>query len=301
MNRPLRLLPALALGLVAVFVLRAGEIWTGISSGKAWADDSKSANASPDAKPVTPVTQGALSQPSGEPTMDGGLPPLNSPKGAATATTTTAADAATPENTVVADAVPKAAAHPPIPGEDSFTSPAEIEVLESLTHRREELDKREAALDMREKLMATTEQRLDQKLAEVQKVEASIKASIHTLSDQEEAQIASLVKVYETMKPKDAAAILQGLERPILIDVAARMKEAKMSAILASMEPDKAREVTVLLAKRTRIPGLDLTGATSEPNADAQSVGAAAANEQPVPVPAPTQSAASGSKSLTGN
>jgi flagellar motility protein MotE (MotC chaperone) len=174
-------------------------------------------------------------------------------------------DSASTESPSAESSQPRSASRPSIPGEDAFVSPAEIQVLESLTRRREDLDKRAAALDMREKLLVATEQRLDQKLVEIQKVETAIKTSLRTLSEEEAAQIASLVKVYESMKPKEAAAILQGLDRKILIDVAARMKEAKMSAILAAMEPERARELTVLLARRVEIPGLGTTALLGAP------------------------------------
>ena len=134
-------------------------------------------------------------------------------------------------------------------------SASEIEVLTSLTKRREELDKRQAELDMREKLMMATEQRLDQKLAEIKSIQGEIQAAVGTLNDKQQKEIASLVKVYENMKPKDAAAIMQDLDRTILLEVASRIKEAKMAPILAAMEPSKAREITVMLAKKNDVPG----------------------------------------------
>jgi len=144
---------------------------------------------------------------------------------------------------------------PKIPGEEDFMSASEIEVLTSLTKRREELDRRQAELDMREKLLMATEQRLDQKLAEIKSIQSEIQSAVGALSDKQQKEIASLVKVYENMKPKDAAAIMQDLDRTILLEVASRIKEAKMAPILAAMEPSKAREITVLLAKRNEIPG----------------------------------------------
>lgn len=271
MPRFVRVLPALGVCMLGVFALRVGEVWTGASAvGKAWAESAakgKSHGDAPAAKPTTSVAEQPLAPPADART-DSGIPALNKPNADAAADTSHDAPAPGADGKPAGDSAQGAAkaadaraARPQIPGEDAFVSPAEIQVLESLTRRREDLDKRAAALDMREKLMQTTEQRLDQKLAEIRKIEDSIKASVRTLSEQEAAQIASLVKVYETMKPKDAAAILQGLDRKILIDVAQRMKEAKMSAILAAMDPDKAREVTVLLATRIDIPGVGTTAA----------------------------------------
>jgi flagellar motility protein MotE (MotC chaperone) len=64
----------------------------------------------------------------------------------------------------------------------------------------------------------------------------------------------SLVKIYESMKPKDAARIFEALELPILLDVMERMREAKSAPILAAMDPMKAKEVTSSLAERRTIP-----------------------------------------------
>ena len=72
-------------------------------------------------------------------------------------------------------------------------------------------------------------------------------------NEQEDAQIASLVKSYESMKPEDAARIFNRLERNILVDVSSRMKPAKIGAILAAMEPARAQDLTVLLAKRLKL------------------------------------------------
>jgi len=60
----------------------------------------------------------------------------------------------------------------------------------------------------------------------------------------------SLVKIYENMKPKDAAPIFEQLDMDVLLDIVDRMKEAKVAPILAQMNPAKAKEVTDELAKR---------------------------------------------------
>jgi len=56
------------------------------------------------------------------------------------------------------------------------------------------------------------------------------------------------VKVYEAMKPRDAAAIFNDLDQPVLLQVVDRMKAAKAAPVLAAMQPDKARTLTSKLA-----------------------------------------------------
>ena len=65
----------------------------------------------------------------------------------------------------------------------------------------------------------------------------------------EEAGWQGLVKVYETMKPKDAATIFNELSMPVLLQVLDRMKDTKTASIMAAMNPEKARDVTAELAQ----------------------------------------------------
>src|SRR3546814_4430099 len=63
-------------------------------------------------------------------------------------------------------------------------------------------------------------------------------------SDLSEGQMQSLVKIYESMKPKDAARIFEELDMEVLLEVVERMKERKTAPILAEMNPERAKTVT---------------------------------------------------------
>jgi flagellar motility protein MotE (MotC chaperone) len=139
------------------------------------------------------------------------------------------------------------------PEPDEGYSDAEIAALQSLAQRREELDGREKALDTREGLLAAGEKRVDQKIAEMKDIQGKIQGLLKTYGDQETAKLKSLVKIYENMKPKDAAPIFEQLEMDILLDVVERMKEAKFAPILAQMNPAKAKEITGELARRRQL------------------------------------------------
>jgi flagellar motility protein MotE (MotC chaperone) len=64
---------------------------------------------------------------------------------------------------------------------------------------------------------------------------------------------AGLVKTYEAMKPREAAAIFDALDMQVLLQVLDRMQERRAAPVLAAMQPDRARLVTQMLAEmRTR-------------------------------------------------
>ena len=75
------------------------------------------------------------------------------------------------------------------PDSDGNYSPAELQLLQSLSQRRAELDKREKDLDMREQVLKVTEKRLQEKLAEIKKVQDKVNAALKTYDDKEDAQM----------------------------------------------------------------------------------------------------------------
>ena len=56
------------------------------------------------------------------------------------------------------------------------------------------------------------------------------------------------------MKPKKAAKIFQEQEMDTLLEVAERMKERKLAAIMAKLGAERAREVTVELRQLRELP-----------------------------------------------
>jgi len=130
----------------------------------------------------------------------------------------------------------------------SRMSEAEIVVLESLSARRAELDKRAKDMDTREQLLAAAEKRVEDRIEELKGLEKRISARLGEVDQETNQQLASVVKMYEGMKPKDAARIFERLDMGVLVDVARRMNPRNMSAVLAAMDPVTAQELTVELA-----------------------------------------------------
>ena len=151
--------------------------------------------------------------------------------------------------------------------EQAGLSQYEIQVLRSLSDRREILDQREASLDTRELTISAAENRLTDQIQELERLEASIQGLLGDLDEQNEAQLASLVKLYESMKPKDAARIFDTLDNALMLEIADRMKPANMAAILSSMDIDRARTLTMLMAQKTVPPQTvaELEARTNEP------------------------------------
>jgi flagellar motility protein MotE (MotC chaperone) len=136
---------------------------------------------------------------------------------------------------------------------ESKLSASEIELLQQLSGRRETLEVRERAAEKQQALLKAAEARIDQKVRELKSMQATIERLIETYDEQQEAKIRSLVKIYENMKPKDAARIFEKLDMETLLLVAERMKERKLAPIMAKMDPNKAKDITEELAQLRQV------------------------------------------------
>jgi flagellar motility protein MotE (MotC chaperone) len=149
----------------------------------------------------------------------------------------------------------QSAAPPPSYGEQGFSA-SEVEILQDLAKRRDELDKREQQIGQREALLKAAGVEVDRKIAELNKLRSELEDLLNKQKTAEDERINSLVKIYENMKPKDAANIFNTLDMEVLLPVIAKISERKASPILAAMDPDKAREVTIKLAEQRKLPTL---------------------------------------------
>ena len=134
------------------------------------------------------------------------------------------------------------------------TTPADYDLLQQLRKRREELDARAHSLDDRQAILSAEEVKLQQRINELQALQSKLEQEAENRQKSQDAAWGNLVKLYEAMRPRDAAKIFDDLDMPVLIELARRMNERKAAAILASMQPDRARDLTARLAQLASPP-----------------------------------------------
>jgi flagellar motility protein MotE (MotC chaperone) len=133
-------------------------------------------------------------------------------------------------------------------------SEQEILVLRSLADRRKVLDDREAGVETREQAAAAAEQRLQDQIAELRKVETNVQALLASMETKRDERMTSLIKTYEAMKPKDAAEIFDGMDDKVLLDLAKGMKPANLASVMSLMSPKRAEGLTRMLAQLAAAP-----------------------------------------------
>ncbi|NQU55602.1 MAG: hypothetical protein HQ513_00105 [Rhodospirillales bacterium] len=191
--------------------------------------------------------------------VDGALNSRSSVSGSISVTSARAQGTGTPADQAAAEQVPADPNDPEavsrlVTNDPTLLTQAEIDLLQRLADRREILASQEKEMEMRGGLLKAAEERIDKKIAELKNFQNTIEKLIKTYDDQQVAKIQSLVKIYENMKPKDAARIFEELDMDTLLLVTERMKERKLAPIMAKMKPSRATEITVELSRLRNLP-----------------------------------------------
>ncbi|MDQ0446782.1 flagellar motility protein MotE (MotC chaperone) [Methylobacterium aerolatum] len=143
---------------------------------------------------------------------------------------------------------PREATQPPVEG----PSPSEKALLEKLGARRDVLKQRSDELDLREKMLDEAEKKIETGIGDLKKQEDKVDAAAKAKDEAEKQGLKSIVTMYETMKPKDAARVFDRLGHDVLVPLVVAMNPRKMAEILAVMQPEAAERLTVALANRAR-------------------------------------------------
>jgi flagellar motility protein MotE (MotC chaperone) len=161
-----------------------------------------------------------------------------------TSQSTSAASPAAPEP--IAGPIPATVIkQPPLP----VISDTERRLLEDLRQRRAQLDAREHALDERNNVLEATESRLQSKIDHLAELQSRLDQLDTARKQRQDSNWSGLVRIYESMKPRDAAAIFDVLDMHVMLEVVDRMNERKAGSVLAAMDPERARMVTQMLAQ----------------------------------------------------
>lgn len=152
------------------------------------------------------------------------------------------------------DDIEEAATSRLVTNDPTLMTTAEIELLQKLSERRVIIEKREREMDVRVGLLQAAEDRINKKINELKNLQATIGELITRFDTQQDQKLLSLVKIYENMKPQDAARIFEELDLEVLLEVAERMKERKLAPIMAKLNAERAREITIELRNLRELP-----------------------------------------------
>ena len=107
----------------------------------------------------------------------------------------------------------------------------------SIETRRAGLEGRAGDLDLEKRMIAAERARLQSMLD-------SLETSARRLTAARSSQVAKVAKLYEVMKPEDAASIAASIDLDLLISIVAAMKDKQAAKMLAALPPKLAADIT---------------------------------------------------------
>lgn len=130
------------------------------------------------------------------------------------------------------------------------TIPSSAETLSILEQRELELKRKEQSLQEQEQHLLQMQKEVEQKLQEL----IALQKEIHTFrtekSEAKNANIRSLAQIYGSMKPKEAAKLLENMDEKLVVNLLSTMKANEAAEILAIMDFKKAAKISEALTQR---------------------------------------------------
>lgn len=123
-------------------------------------------------------------------------------------------------------------------------------MLEAFQMREARLKAQEDALRDRMHALKIVDEQVAQKLEALAAAETALRETIALAETAAEGDLARLTKVYETMKPKQAAALFEEMTPEFAAGFLGRMRPDAAAAILAGLSPEAAHRFSVVLAGR---------------------------------------------------
>lgn len=125
------------------------------------------------------------------------------------------------------------------------TSIVEIDTV--LTPQEElalEIDQRQEQLTERTTLLDSIEQAVNDRMDSVVALRADLEAAQTALTEQEQANLDKLAKLYEAMKPAEASQILLQLNDQTIAQLLSRMGDRQAGKVLGVIDPTRAADIT---------------------------------------------------------
>lgn len=123
-------------------------------------------------------------------------------------------------------------------------------LIRALSEREKQVAAREKQLEMRMRALSIADEEIEKRLQSLTETENSLRATLSIADEASEKDIVRLTSVYESMKPKDAAALFEEMEPNFAAGFLGRMRPDSAAQIMAGLSPQAAYSVSVILAGR---------------------------------------------------
>jgi flagellar motility protein MotE (MotC chaperone) len=124
---------------------------------------------------------------------------------------------------------------------------ASVEILEC---KRAEIETERRQLERERKQLTALKQEIEANLVQLSEIQESIQRKLDEQKIIRDNKIKHLIKIYTTMAPKKAAALIEKLDMDVIIELFSEMKGEHVGQILPHVSAEKAAKISEHLARR---------------------------------------------------
>jgi len=130
------------------------------------------------------------------------------------------------------------------------SSTSSAEVFSYLEQKEMELKRKERNLQEQEQHLLEMQKEVEQKLQELIVVQKDIQNFRTEKAENKTAGVRSLAQIYGSMKPKEAAKLLENMDEKLVVSVVSTLKSNEAADIFAVMDSKKAAKISEALTQR---------------------------------------------------
>lgn len=125
--------------------------------------------------------------------------------------------------------------------EGSDWSDEEVNHFQKLVNRKKELDAREEELNRMEAEMQVQREEIEKKMKTLDETRRNISSVLQERTVEDEKKVDTLTQMYSSMKPVQAAKVLETLDEDLAVQILGRMKKKDAAEVLNLMKAEKAQ------------------------------------------------------------
>ena len=144
-----------------------------------------------------------------------------------------------------------------LPGQTPAVSPETFRMIEIIENKNREIKKKEEELRLKEVRLEALEAKI---LKDLKKIEKSISESKEQMGAQDaktKANVNSLIKVYSSMKPEEAASLVEAIDEELALSIVSGMKSKIAGQVLSKLDVKVAKRISEKLAGKKEKPAIE--------------------------------------------
>jgi flagellar motility protein MotE (MotC chaperone) len=141
-----------------------------------------------------------------------------------------------------------------LPTQVPSVRPETFSMIETIENKNRELKKREESLRIKEVRLEALEAKVRKDLEKIEKSISESKEQMGLQDKRTKKNVEALIKVYSSMKPEEAANLVEAIDEDLALKIVSGMKSKIAGQVLSKLDVQVAKRISEKLAGKSKKP-----------------------------------------------